>query len=147
MESGPNGARRFIVSTYAEFWRRYEAVPPKQRHHYEIIREGAPCHLYFGATPAGYDNASTRMHLLSGPPLMLAMTCPLCPCPQTQNQATTKYISSVGYRVHNPKGSRYITYLEIRLNYCGFRPDVATIGQMADYRLVCMSPHGHCSDL
>jgi len=30
-----------------EFWRRYRAMPADSRHHYEIIREGSPCHLYF----------------------------------------------------------------------------------------------------
>ena len=51
VESGPGGARRFIASTYAEFWRRYEVAPPQCRHHYEIIRQGAACHLYFGGPP------------------------------------------------------------------------------------------------
>ncbi|XP_055830768.1 uncharacterized protein LOC129899748 isoform X1 [Solanum dulcamara] len=42
-----NGQRRFLVSTYQEFWRRYETMNPKFRHHYEVIQEGLPCHLYF----------------------------------------------------------------------------------------------------
>ncbi|XP_010261356.1 PREDICTED: DNA-directed primase/polymerase protein isoform X3 [Nelumbo nucifera] len=42
-----NGQRRFLVSTYAEFWRRYKNMDPKFRHHYEVIQEGLPCHLYF----------------------------------------------------------------------------------------------------
>ncbi|XP_060190077.1 uncharacterized protein LOC132619142 isoform X1 [Lycium barbarum] len=42
-----NGQRRFLVSTYKEFWRRYETMNPKFRHHYEVIQEGLPCHLYF----------------------------------------------------------------------------------------------------
>ena len=42
------GGRKFIASTYNEFWRRYNALPPGLRHHYEIVRENAPCHLYFG---------------------------------------------------------------------------------------------------
>ncbi|CAN4095207.1 unnamed protein product [Withania somnifera] len=42
-----NGQRRFLVSTYKEFWRRYESMNPKFRHHYEVIQEGLPCHLYF----------------------------------------------------------------------------------------------------
>nr|XP_016432377.1 PREDICTED: DNA-directed primase/polymerase protein-like isoform X5 [Nicotiana tabacum] len=41
-----NGQRRFLVSTYKEFWRRYETMNPKFRHHYEVIQEGLPCHLY-----------------------------------------------------------------------------------------------------
>ncbi|KAI3458089.1 hypothetical protein Pfo_014752 [Paulownia fortunei] len=58
-----NGQRRFLVSTYKEFWQRrvfsyaffyylvfpclYEEMNSKFRHHYEVIQEGLPCHLYF----------------------------------------------------------------------------------------------------
>ncbi|RYR56117.1 hypothetical protein Ahy_A05g021904 isoform D [Arachis hypogaea] len=42
-----NGQRRFLVSTYTEFWRRYKNMDSKFRHHYEVIQEGLPCHLYF----------------------------------------------------------------------------------------------------
>ncbi|KAK7270904.1 hypothetical protein RJT34_26412 [Clitoria ternatea] len=42
-----NGKRRFLVSTYTEFWQRYKNMDFKFRHHYEVIQEGLPCHLYF----------------------------------------------------------------------------------------------------
>lgn len=42
-----NGQRRFLVSTYKEFWRRYKEMSSRFRHHYEVIQEGLPCHLYF----------------------------------------------------------------------------------------------------
>ncbi|GLT31227.1 hypothetical protein SLA2020_059780 [Shorea laevis] len=42
-----SGQRRFLVSTYKEFWRRYKNLNPKFRHHYEVIQECLPCHLYF----------------------------------------------------------------------------------------------------
>ncbi|XP_043718422.1 DNA-directed primase/polymerase protein isoform X1 [Telopea speciosissima] len=42
-----NGQRRFLVSTYEEFWNRYKNMDSKFRHHYEVIQEGLPCHLYF----------------------------------------------------------------------------------------------------
>ncbi|GAV76314.1 Herpes_UL52 domain-containing protein [Cephalotus follicularis] len=42
-----NGQRRFLVSTYKEFWRRYKSMDSKFRHHYEVIQEGLPCHLYY----------------------------------------------------------------------------------------------------
>ncbi|KVI07145.1 DNA primase, UL52/UL70 type, Herpesviridae [Cynara cardunculus var. scolymus] len=42
-----SGQRRFLVSTYKEFWRRYKNMNAKFRHHYEVIEEGLPCHLYF----------------------------------------------------------------------------------------------------
>lgn len=41
------GVRRFVASTYAEFWRRYLLLPHDKRHHYEIIRADRPCHLYY----------------------------------------------------------------------------------------------------
>ncbi|KAK9787246.1 hypothetical protein WJX73_007781 [Symbiochloris irregularis] len=46
-ETGAKGKRVFIVTTHAEFWRRYQTVVPLHRHFYEVICEGAPCHLYF----------------------------------------------------------------------------------------------------
>ncbi|KAG6391975.1 hypothetical protein SASPL_149739 [Salvia splendens] len=42
-----NGQRRFLVSSYKEFWRRYKEMSSKFRHHYEVIEEALPCHLYF----------------------------------------------------------------------------------------------------
>ncbi|KAG6715462.1 hypothetical protein I3842_05G254500 [Carya illinoinensis] len=42
-----NGQRRFLVSTYKYFWQRYKNMDSKFRHHYEVIQEGLPCHLYF----------------------------------------------------------------------------------------------------
>ncbi|KAF6162166.1 hypothetical protein GIB67_008295 [Kingdonia uniflora] len=42
-----SGQRRFLVSTYKEFWRRYKNMDSRFRHHYEVIQEGLPCHLYF----------------------------------------------------------------------------------------------------
>ncbi|KAJ4823721.1 hypothetical protein Tsubulata_032139 [Turnera subulata] len=51
-----NGQRRFLVSTYKEFWRRYKNMDPKFRHHYEVIQEGFPCHLYFDLEFNNRDN-------------------------------------------------------------------------------------------
>lgn len=42
-----NGQRRFLVSSYNVFWQRYKNMDSKFRHHYEVIQEGLPCHLYF----------------------------------------------------------------------------------------------------
>ncbi|KAF7013944.1 unnamed protein product [Triticum aestivum] len=42
-----SGQRRFLVSTHDEFWRRYNNMDPQIRHHYEVIQEGSPCHIYF----------------------------------------------------------------------------------------------------
>ncbi|KAG0605264.1 hypothetical protein M758_9G044200 [Ceratodon purpureus] len=42
-----SGQRRFLTTTYNEFWRRYNKMRSGWKHHYEIIRQGRPCHLYF----------------------------------------------------------------------------------------------------
>ncbi|CAM6107019.1 unnamed protein product [Calypogeia fissa] len=42
-----NGQRRFLATTYEEFWYRYKRMIADYRHHYEIIQDGKPCHLYF----------------------------------------------------------------------------------------------------
>ncbi|KAK1947141.1 DNA-directed primase/polymerase protein [Phytophthora citrophthora] len=46
-ESAGDGKRRFLVASFAEFWKNYKKTSSKQRHVYEIIREGVPCRLYF----------------------------------------------------------------------------------------------------
>ncbi|CAN1755317.1 DNA-directed primase/polymerase protein [Linum perenne] len=50
------GQRRFLVSTYHEFWKRYRNMDSKFRHHYEVIQEGLPCHLYFDLEFSTKDN-------------------------------------------------------------------------------------------
>ncbi|KAL5746421.1 hypothetical protein ACOSP7_027567 [Xanthoceras sorbifolium] len=52
-----NGQRRFLVATYTEFWQRYKSMDSKFRHHYEVIQEGLPCHLYFDLEFNKKDNA------------------------------------------------------------------------------------------
>jgi hypothetical protein len=46
-ESANLGKRRFIAVGPQEFITRYLDIPPKERHVYEIIREGHPCRGYF----------------------------------------------------------------------------------------------------
>ncbi|POM62298.1 hypothetical protein PHPALM_28565 [Phytophthora palmivora] len=46
-ESAGDGKRRFLVASFAEFWKNYKKTRADQRHVYEIIREGVPCRLYF----------------------------------------------------------------------------------------------------
>ncbi|BFZ06279.1 hypothetical protein BsWGS_09318 [Bradybaena similaris] len=41
------GQRRYLVTSLDVFWHYYRQMEPSQRHHYEIIPEGWPCHLYF----------------------------------------------------------------------------------------------------
>ena len=65
MERSADGRRAFIVTTYAAFWARYEGMLPQHRHYYEIIRQGAPCHLYFGVPPC---TQSMHYILISGHP-------------------------------------------------------------------------------
>ncbi|CAI5701168.1 unnamed protein product [Peronospora effusa] len=45
-ENARNGKRRFLVASFAEFWKNYTKTRADQRHVYEIIREGVPCRLY-----------------------------------------------------------------------------------------------------
>eukprot|EP00873_Tetraselmis_striata_P020119 jgi/Tetstr1/440383/TSEL_028717.t1 len=47
VETGENGRRAFIVATYHSFWEKYRGIDPYKRHHYELIRQGWPCHIYF----------------------------------------------------------------------------------------------------
>ncbi|CAM8903414.1 unnamed protein product [Rhodiola kirilowii] len=51
-----SGQRRFLVSSYKEFWRRYKQIKANHRHHYEVIQEGLPCHLYFDLEFNNKDN-------------------------------------------------------------------------------------------
>ncbi|KAE9139767.1 hypothetical protein PF010_g460 [Phytophthora fragariae] len=46
-ENAGDGKRRFLVASFAEFWKNYTKTRADQRHVYEIIREGTPCRLYF----------------------------------------------------------------------------------------------------
>eukprot|EP00049_Salpingoeca_infusionum_P016170 m.327396 g.327396 ORF g.327396 m.327396 type:complete len:653 (+) comp16025_c0_seq3:244-2202(+) len=39
------GKKRYLVSNDT-FWTRYSLLPPASRHHYELIRQTDPCHLY-----------------------------------------------------------------------------------------------------
>lgn len=48
LELESTGKRKFLVSSYIEFWRRYKDMPDKFRHYYEIIREDCPCNMYLG---------------------------------------------------------------------------------------------------
>lgn len=48
-EVAESGCRRFIVATPERMWTEYEQLAKGVRHYYEIIRQGHPCHLYFGA--------------------------------------------------------------------------------------------------
>ncbi len=48
-ELSSTGKRRYLVTTAPKMWTVYgKDCDPSARHHYEIIREGRPCHLYFG---------------------------------------------------------------------------------------------------
>ncbi|KAK9866309.1 hypothetical protein WJX84_009713 [Apatococcus fuscideae] len=47
VEKSCDGRRSFMAASYAQFWDHYQQLDPSDRHHYEIIREALPCHLYF----------------------------------------------------------------------------------------------------
>ena len=73
-----DGKRSFMAASYRRFWDQYELLSPLDRHHYEIIREGLPCHLYFGTLSpevggkwhgleyVGFESASTLLYLQPG---------------------------------------------------------------------------------
>lgn len=42
------GGRKYVVTTYDDFWEAYQKLDKTCRHFYEVIREGSRCHLYFG---------------------------------------------------------------------------------------------------
>ena len=46
-EFSGTGQRRWILTNRKYFWQLYEQIPPKHKHHYEIIEEGVPAKLYF----------------------------------------------------------------------------------------------------
>lgn len=45
------GQRRFLATTYNEFWRRYSKMRPGYKHHYEIIRQTLSSLLRFRIQP------------------------------------------------------------------------------------------------
>ena len=45
-EVSASGARVYVVASLPAFWRRYRGTASEQRHAYEILREGRPCHAY-----------------------------------------------------------------------------------------------------
>jgi hypothetical protein len=47
-ETSADGRRKFIITTPSKMWAVYQQLKDSERHYYEIIREGRPCHLYFG---------------------------------------------------------------------------------------------------
>lgn len=53
MELDETGKRKFLAASVDELWARYGDMLPRHRHYYEIIREGRPCHLYFGEHRGG----------------------------------------------------------------------------------------------
>ncbi len=47
--SARKGAKTFPVASYDEFWKRYKALHPKRRNHYETVLEGIGCHIHIDA--------------------------------------------------------------------------------------------------
>ncbi|KAH6566546.1 hypothetical protein BASA62_006643 [Batrachochytrium salamandrivorans] len=41
------GRRKYLVTSISDFWIRYKDMAKSQRHYYELIESGTPCHLYF----------------------------------------------------------------------------------------------------
>ncbi|GFO20328.1 DNA-directed primase/polymerase protein-like [Plakobranchus ocellatus] len=47
LSSNQSGQRRYLVTNLQQFWHYYRYLLPNQRHHYEVIREGRSCKLFF----------------------------------------------------------------------------------------------------
>lgn len=46
-EGMTSGKRKYLVTTYTDFWQVCSRMPPLHRHFYEVIPEYSPCRLYF----------------------------------------------------------------------------------------------------
>lgn len=47
-ETGSNGRRCYLlVQCLRDFWEYYCRLDPLERHFYEVLEDGQPCHLYF----------------------------------------------------------------------------------------------------
>lgn len=94
--STTSGARNYIVaSSWERFWRYYSCIADSQRHHYEIIREGSPCHLYFGAlnlAPRIFAVLFHRHAFVFHPSCLKIMVALMCPFAYLSS-ATCIYVS------------------------------------------------------
>ena len=53
-----SGRRTFMAATLDAFWSHYQACRHDRRHHYEIIRQNRPCHLYLDLEYPTWDDAT-----------------------------------------------------------------------------------------
>ncbi|GJT56040.1 hypothetical protein Tco_0991094 [Tanacetum coccineum] len=67
--------RKFLVSTYKEFWRRYKNMNCKFCHHYEVIQEGMPCHFYFDLEFNIKENAAKNGDEMVDLPILIIFEC------------------------------------------------------------------------
>ncbi|OEL19097.1 hypothetical protein BAE44_0019875 [Dichanthelium oligosanthes] len=84
------GTRRFLVSTYDEFWKRYNDMDPKIRHHYEVIQE-------FGETGYNYCvSLGTNCKFFSSPQVCSQIAAQRAANPNLDKLYITKESSSTG---------------------------------------------------
>ena len=50
------GKRKFLATSIRRFWRLYSVTPSYARHYYELIRENAPCKMYYDLEFAKRNN-------------------------------------------------------------------------------------------
>lgn len=93
METSGDGKRRFLVSTVTNFYRRYSDMLPHHRHYYEIIREGQPCHIYFGELGSGEEEFESSRNAIDGP---LSLPSP----PPWQVQSRSQQIPKIPEPLH-----------------------------------------------
>ena len=113
-EDGVTGRRYFGAAPAAALWRRYRALPPAERHHYELLREGRRCRLYFDlefdadANP-GRDGPAAVDALLSllaeSMPRRLGVSLDACTVVELDSSSASKF--SRHLVVHAPGGAAF----------------------------------------
>ena len=87
--------RHYTAASFEAMWQHMAALQPAQRHIFEILREGTPCHLYFDleyerALHPTFDGDSAAL-------LLLDIVCDVTRCALAPQDATNRrcYLLSV----------------------------------------------------
>jgi hypothetical protein len=113
-EDAVTGRRFFGAAPAAALWRRYRALPCAARHHYELLREGRRCRLYFdlefdAAENPGRDGPACVDALLSllrdAMPLRLGVSLDDCTVVELDSSSAAKF--SRHLVLHAPGGGAF----------------------------------------
>ena len=72
-ELSSDGKRQFVVTSFQEFWRRYQKIPKQKRNFYEVIEEGQLCRLYFDLE--FYKNENPNLNGFSLLDMLINIVC------------------------------------------------------------------------